>query len=284
MRTNAVFTVSKWILLFAAWFGLAVGTAWADSGVRLKSGPTQLDPNPPCMAEKITRFQFEIENTNCVCDEDVEITLGPLVIVDPQLPPSAFEFLGFSESSFELEDETTKTITFSVRTKPVSCLLGSGMQGFSSASFKVKICDGGGGCDWGLATDPPCPIGEGPRIDPIPITLVADTTLCPQTAVGTGTIQGTVVDSSGRPLAFARVTARKGCRGQPDFVDQSALTSNGPPPPGSPPRGQYRISGLPDGSYDMEVREGGRCATATGVILTGGGVATQNFTLTAACP
>jgi hypothetical protein len=269
------------------------GVAWAESGIRIKSGPTMVDAtNPPCNAERVTTFKVVIENTNCVCNEDVNpIRQAKAVEARTEASPKdSFEFLGFSKSQggalsptitfIDMEDESSTDFFFQVKTKPVACTpLGGG--DFEKVEFGIVICDSGGGCDWGLSTDPPDPVCESPKHVPV-VVLQADTTLCPPSATGTARIQGLVLDSNGA-VSLAQVTATKGCRGSPGFVNEDDRTKALPPVQ----RGTYEIAGLPVGTYQMEVREGGRCAAASITIGVDGETKVQNFTLPgvpAVCP
>ena len=97
MGLNSMPALSTWILIFLAHLGWMVGVAGAESGIRLKSGPTMIDAtNPPCNAERITTFKVVIENTNCVCNEDVNpIRQSNTVEARTQASPKdSFEFRG----------------------------------------------------------------------------------------------------------------------------------------------------------------------------------------------
>lgn len=66
--------------------------------------------------------------------------------------------------------------------------------------------------------------------------------------------RGSVTDgATGQPVVLARVEAQKGCRGSPGFVRRDDRTRALPPAQ----RGAYEISGLPVGTYNMRVEEGG---------------------------
>ena len=293
MRLNTTPALSKWTLIFLICLGYMVGMAWAESGIRINSGPTMIEStNPPCNAERITTFKVVIENTNCVCNEDINpIRQSNTIEARTQASPmDSFEFLGFTKTLggalsttitfIDMEDESSTDFFFQVKTKPVACTpLGGG--DFEKAEFGIVICDSGGGCDWGLSTDPPDPICESPKHVPV-VVLQADTTLCPPSATGTARIRGLVTDGNGS-VSLANVTATKGCRGSPGFVEDDDRTKALPPAE----RGTYEIAGLPVGTYRMEVREGGRCAAASLTIGVDGETKVQNFTLPgvpAVCP
>lgn len=294
MGSHARVAMRRWLVLALVGSIVAWGMAWGESGIRIQSGPAMLESsNPPCNAERVTTFKVTIENTNCVCNEDVNpIRKANIAEARTQdTPNGSFQFLGFQKhpsdglsptlTFIDMEDESSEDFFFQVKTGPVACTPGGGGD-FEGAEFGIVICDSGGGCDWGLATDPPDPVCESPKHVPV-IQLQADTTLCPQTDTGTARIQGTVTDTTGQGVVLARVEAKKGCRGSPGFVKVEDRSKALPPAQ----RGTYEIAGLPAGTYEMTVEEGGRCAAASVTIAADGETKTQNFTLPgvpSACP
>ena len=117
--------LSRWTLIFLACLGGMAGVAWAESGIRIKSGPKMVDAtNPPCNAERVTTFKVVIENTNCVCNEDVNpIRQAKAVEARTEASPKdSFEFLGFSKSQggalsptitfIDMEDESSTDFFF----------------------------------------------------------------------------------------------------------------------------------------------------------------------------
>jgi hypothetical protein len=293
MGTTAVFTIIKQrlrFLLFLPCLGFMIGTAGAESGIRIKSGPTVFagPANPSCDAVSTITFRVDIENTNCVCNEDVNpikrAELLPDFVVDKLNPLGSFEFLGFKKSPgdplsstitfIDMEDETSTDFFFDVRTHPDA--LGCP---FASAEFGIVICDGGGGCDWGFSSDLGYPICESPKLVPV-VHIDADTSACPPSGTGTGSIEGTVIDgSTGLPVGLALVGATKGCLFAPGFVNKLALSSVGWPTPA----GAYQLPnpgepGLPAGTYTLKVQEGGRCSSQT-VVLADGEHKVLNLTL-----
>lgn len=301
MGRTALFRMLRRILLLVPCLGVvATGSAWAETGIRIKSGPSVFagPANPPCDATSTVTFKVSIENTNCVCNEDVtpikRAEFLPDFVVDKLNPLGGFEFLGFKKSPgdpvtptiefIDMEDESSNDFFFDVRTHPdaFGCP-------FASAEFGVVICDGGGGCDWGASTDLPYPVCESPKAVPI-VHIDADSTMCPASSTGTGEIHGTVTDgTTGLPVALAAITVSKGCLFAPGFVSKSTLSSFGWPTP----LGQYIVPaffpnepGLPAGTYKLQVQEGGRCSSQM-VTLAPGESKLVNLTLgpaPAPCP
>lgn len=284
---------------------LAVGVmatfACGESGIRIKSGPTQLTAgNPPCNAERITTFKMVIENINYTCNEWVRITkaLPDSGDMEPNSSPfGSFEFLGFKTSEGgtlqdeinydDMEDESTNTFFFDVRTFPKEHETLGSLCDFEFAEFGIRVCDHDGGCDWGVSADLPCPIGEKPTPFVTKVRLDADATLCPPSDTGTGTIRGKITTNLGTPAANARVVARRvlagevGCKGAPEFATETVFAKSTP----WAERGQYEITGLPfpPGDYEVTARDSGRCAQAT-VTIPGGGSVVLDLTLMQSCP
>jgi hypothetical protein len=284
MAMRAVFTIIKerlHFLLFLPCLGLMVGTAGAESGIRIKSGPSVFagPANPSCDAVSTITFKVTIENTNCVCNEDVNpikrAEFLPDLVADKLNPLGSFDFLGFKKSPgdppsptltfIDMEDESSNDFFFDVRTHPDA--LGCP---FASAEFGIVVCDGGGGCDWGFSSDLGYPICESPKLVPT-IHIDADTSACPPSGTGTGSIEGTVIDgNTGLPVGLALVGATKGCLLAPGFVSKLVFSSVGWPTPA----GAYQIPnpgepGLPAGNYTLRVQEGGRCSTQAVSLLAG---------------
>lgn len=274
-RRATLATFTRSLLLLFPCLGLMTGAAWAESGIRIKSGPSVFSgpANPPCDATSTITFRVEIENTNCVCNEDVNpikrAEFIPDFVVDQLNPLGGFEFLGFKKGPadplsptitfIDMEDESSTDFFFDVRTHPdaFGCP-------FASAQFGIVVCDGGGGCDWGLSADLGYPICESPKLVPI-VRLDADTSSCPPSGTGTGSINGVVTDgATGLPVGLALVSVTKGCIFAPGFVAKSTLSSVGWPTPA----GSYQLPaffpsepGLPAGNYTLKAQEGGRCVT-----------------------
>lgn len=291
-------------LLFAACFAASAQFAFGESGIRIKSGPTLLTAgNPPCNAERVSRFQIVIENINDVCNEFVKISVarasdGEPGDFDPSFSPlGGFDFLGFSSTEggalsqeFEIpdmEDESEATIFFEVKTMPAPHPILDAVCDFEFAEFAIRVCDHDGGCDWGASADLPCPIGEKPTPFKPTVRLDADQSFCPPPDTGTGSISGKVTRSGGLAAANARVTARRildgttGCKGAPAFAFEQTFTKSTP----WADRGKYKITGLPfpPGEYEVTARDNGKCAKAT-VNIAPGGAAVQDFVLMANCP
>jgi len=296
MAMRAVFTIIKErlrFLLVLPCLGLMIGTAAAESGIRIKSGPSVFagPANPACDATSTITFRVEIENTNCVCNEDVNpikrAEFIPDLVVDKLNPLTGFDFLGFKTSPggslsptltfIDMEDETSNEFFFDVRTHPD----GSGCFPFTSAEFGIVVCDGGGGCDWGFSSDLGYPICESPKLVPT-VHIDADMTACSTASTGTGSIEGMVVDGTGQPVQLAVVTVSKGCFAVPGFVSKGAFSSTGWWPFTTPP-GAYMVPnpgepGLPPGTYTLKAVEAGRCTTQT-VVLAAGEHKVLNLTL-----
>lgn len=283
---------------------LASGPSWAESGIRIKSGPTQLTSgNPPCNAERETWFKIVIENINYTCNEKVILSVsrasdGEPGDFDPNFQPQGgFDFLGFSSSEGgslvqewvidDMEDETSATIFFAVKTMPAPHAVLNAVCDFEFAEFAIRVCDDDGGCDWGLSSDLPCPIGEKPTPFKPTVRIDADPTPCPPPDTGTGSISGKVTRPGGLAAANARVTVRRildgelGCKGAPDnFFDQTFAKS-------SPwaERGEYSMDGLPfpPGVYEVTARDSGQCAQTT-IDIAPGGTAVVDLVLAANCP
>jgi hypothetical protein len=301
MGRTAVNTIVERSLLILACLGLLTGTASAESGIRIKSGPSVFagPANPPCDGTSTITFRTEIENTNCVCNEDVNPIKRADFLIDfagDKLNPffGSFEFLGFKKTAggtlsptldfIDMEDETSTDFFFDVRVHP-----DAGGCPFVSAEFGIVICDGGGGCDWGASTDLPYPVCESPKLVPV-VHIDADATNCAPSGVGTGEIHGTVTDGvTGLPVALAWIEVSKGCFLAPGFVGKSTLSSFGWPTE----IGTYKVPtnfpsepGLPAGTYKLKVQEGGRCSSQM-VTLADGESKLVNVTLGAApapCP
>src|SRR3954470_21851018 len=87
---------------------------------------------------------------------------------------------------------------------------------------------------------------------------MAFTFAAPSFAQSTGTVQGTVVDSSGAPIPNASVTVREENTGQ----ERSIATDSA---------GFYFVPSLPVGTYRVEVKANGMAATtATHLVLSVG--------------
>jgi hypothetical protein len=274
----------------------------AESGIRIKSGPTQLTAgNPPCNAERDTWFKIVIENINYTCNEAVILSMGRASDGEPGdfdpnfSPQGGFKFLGFSSSEGgalsdeweidDMEDESTATIFFAVKTMPAQVL--NALCDFEFAEFAIRVCDDDGGCDWGTSSDLPCPIGEKPTPFKPTVRIDADQTPCPPPDTGTGTITGTVTRSGGLPAANARVTVRRvlagqaGCKGAPDAFFDQTFTKSTP----WADRGEYEMGGLPfpPGDYEVTARDSGQCAQTT-VNIAPGGSAVVDLVLAQNCP
>src|SRR5262245_30079480 len=97
----------RFVAAWAGLFGVAGASAMvhAESGIRIKSGPTQVTAgNPPCNAERTTWFKIVIENINYTCNEAYILSVGRASDgepgdFDPNFEPQGgFDFLGFSGS------------------------------------------------------------------------------------------------------------------------------------------------------------------------------------------
>ncbi len=271
--------------------------ALATSGIAIVEDPVQITPDkPPCNAERITTFRMKIRNTNDVCNEFVKIREATLLDMKTSMSPlGSLDFLGFKTSQNgplvpsidldDMEDETTFTFYFDVKTAPVT--IGPAVCDFEFAEFGIRVCDHDGGCDWGSSSDPPCPIGESPTPLIRKIRLEADDSFCPPPDTGTGTIRGIVENGQGAPIAGARVTAIRvldgmlSCAGNPEHVLKTTETKKLP----WDERGEYEITGLlyPPGDYEVTARDAGRCQSVT-VTLPPSGELVQDFVLTLGCP
>jgi carboxypeptidase family protein len=304
MRNKRFFAVGSCILMGCAALACTLGTAWAESGLRVSEGdPAQItEGNPPCNAKRITTYQVTLRNVNgplLFCSEDANpvrrpnlLELGLEADQEPNVKPrGALQFLGFKTSedgdyqdrleliNIETGDEKAITFFFDVETGPADVPL-VGKCDFEFAEFGITICDTGGSCDFAFWTDPPDPICESPK-HVLTVRLEADPSFCPASATGTAAIQGTVSDAEGRSVGAARVQVSRGCRGSDSFVNQDTRTERLPPEQ----RGRYAIGGLPfPATYTVEARADGLCATAEVTIPAAGGTVTQNITLTASCP
>lgn len=285
--------------------GASAQWVFAGSGIKIKQGPTQISPtgDPPCDADEITTFKMVIENTNDVCNEFVKIWTGQ----KESDPIGAFKFLGFKKTQNgilfdsiqydDMEDESTETFYFDIKTGKKLHSDGLNSCEFISGRIEIYVCDHDGGCDWGASADDPCrPLiclnsgtdcGEEPGPWLHIATLTGDQTNCPEPDTGTGMISGTVTNANGNPAAGARISVNRviagniGCKGVPDFIRKKTKAKTLP----LTERGQYEIGGLlfPPGEYEITARDSGLCASQT-VMIPSSGELTVNLTLSFGCP
>ncbi|GIW73202.1 MAG: hypothetical protein KatS3mg102_2744 [Planctomycetota bacterium] len=95
----------------------------------------------------------------------------------------------------------------------------------------------------------------------------------------TGEIAGTVTDANGNLLAKVTVSVLvpNGAPAKSDDIAASTATGDGQSP--EQPLGEYRVLGLPEGTYDVHASDGSRTARVNGVQVLVGSVTTVDLEL-----
>jgi hypothetical protein len=278
MLKKYIFTL---FLLIPSLLGLGgASIAWANSGIRCVNDCSYgMSPssNPPAYQDRVTTFDFQIKNTNNVCNEDLKIAdvvllNDPWATRDGLIASGYSSFLGFKESAgggtfssldFELKDGNSKTIYVDVKT-------GEDSNGCDFKAFKlnVLVCDTGAHgffkCD-NFDRDKPCE-------SPTPLTPLWTLEAAPTPPdPGTGQVSGIVLRDIGgglharmRLLRIGTCVANSpdGAGGIINLEDSTeAFGVN---------QGKYSFSNLPYGQYSL---------TAIVIGVTDDHTETKNFTI-----